>query len=89
MAYVSTKLALLAYGDGRSIWSYRSNDTAAVIDSAGYFNNAADQLNVGDIIYVSADEDGTPAYGHMIVNANNGSVVDVADLNALGGTDTD
>jgi hypothetical protein len=30
-----------------------------------------------------------PAFGHMIVNANNGSTVDVADLNALGGTDTD
>ena len=89
MAFVTTKLALLAYGDGRSIWSYRSNDTAAVIDSASYFDTAADILNVGDIIYVSADEDGTPAFGHMIVNANNGTVVDVADLNALGGTDTD
>jgi hypothetical protein len=89
MAFVTTKLCLLAYGDGRSLWSYRSNDTAAVIDTAGYFNNGADQLNVGDVIYVSADEDGTPAFGHMIVNANNGTTVDVADLNALGGTDTD
>lgn len=71
-------------------WAYTSTDTAAVIDTAGYFNNASDLLKVGDEIKANVDTDGTPGYGKFFVSANSGGVVDVNDISTLsGGTDTD
>lgn len=89
MAFVRTDLAQVATGGGNSIYIYRTNDTGAVVDSAQYFNNAVDMLNVGDLIYGILDLDGTPAYGLAVVLSNDGTNVDVSDFTALGGVDTD
>ena len=89
MAFSSANLSVLCYANGFTLWHYTSIDTAATIDSAGYFNDAASMMRLHDVIIANVDTDGTPATGLFAVNANSGTVVDVADLLSLTGTDTD
>ena len=89
MAYASKDLSVLAYANGFTLWHYTTVDLAADVDTTGYFNDAADMLRIGDIIVANVDTDGTPASGFYLVNANAAGVVDVADMTAVGGTDTD
>ena len=72
-----------------SVWSYATNDTLATLNTAGYFNGVAKHLGVGDLIYCVCDTDGTPTPALFYVNANSGSVVDVADGTVVSVTDTD
>lgn len=87
MSFVRTDLAFLAGANngGPRLWSYKSADGKSAVDTAGYFNIASAQLNVGDFIFANVSD----GYGVFVVNANSGGVVDVADLTAFGGTDTD
>jgi hypothetical protein len=89
MAFQSKDLSVLAYANGFTLWHYATTDTGADIDTAGYFNDAADMVRVGDMMLANVDTDGTPASGIYLVNANASGVVDVADMTAVGGTDTD
>ncbi|MBL4721075.1 MAG: hypothetical protein JKY20_08095 [Alphaproteobacteria bacterium] len=89
MAYDSKNLSVLAYANGFTLWHYGTDDTAATVDTSGYFNAATDMLRVGDMIMANADIDGTPSNGMFVVNANAASVVDVANLTVFGGSDTD
>lgn len=71
-------------------WAYTTTDAIADVNTAGYFNDAAHLLNVGDRITAITSSGGTPSYDVFYVNANNGTVVDVDDGTAIdGGTDTD
>jgi len=89
MAFQSKNLSVLAYANGFTLWHYTTEDAAADVDTAGYFNGAAHMVRVGDMVLANVDTDGTPASGIFLVNANAGGTVDVADLTAFGGTDTD
>ena len=89
MAFQSKDLSVLAYANGFTLWHYTSVDTAATIDTAGYFNAATDMVRVGDMVVANTDTDGTPASGIYLVNANASGVVDVADMTAVGAADTD
>jgi len=89
MAFDSKNLSVLAYANGFTLWHYTTVDTAVTVDSAGYFNESGDMLRVGDMVLANADTDGAPTHGVFVVNANAGGTVDVADLTAFGGTDTD
>lgn len=71
-----------------SLWSYATNDALAVVIAAGYFNEAASILNVGDLIYAAMDLDGTPAYSLLPVLSNAAGVVDVGDGLTVPVTDT-
>lgn len=75
--------------DAPTFWTYSTTDTQATINTAGYFNAAAADLTVGDVILVFTDTGGTPQPGFFWVNANDGTTVDVADGLMLGTTDTD
>lgn len=93
MAFDRTDFALKANhqnsGHPRQ-WTYTTVDTAATVDSAGYFNNAKDLVNVGDVIFANVDTDGTPGYGEFYVSANDGTTVDVNDIvSRVTTTDTD
>jgi hypothetical protein len=91
MAFDRSKLALEG-GANTTLpqrFAYTSTDTDTVISTVGYFDGAADILSVGDVINVLADSDGTPVYGRVLVNANSGGVVDVADIEAFTTTDTE
>ena len=74
---------------GPRLWSYRTADAKATVDSSGYFNDASNVLNIGDCIHMITSHGGSVEFGLMVVNANASGVVDCADLVALGGTDTD
>jgi hypothetical protein len=89
MAFKSRNLSVLAYANGFTLWHYTTPDPAADVDTAGYFNDAADMVRVGDMVLANVDTDGTPASGIFLINANAAGVVDAADLTAVGGTDTD
>lgn len=92
MAFDRTKFARSsahANADVPVMWNYKTTDTLATVNTAGYFNSVAKEVNVGDLIYAFTDTGGTPTPAHFFVNANSGTVVDVADGNALTLTDTD
>lgn len=68
-------------------WSYDGGaDSAATVDTDKYFNNVVDLLKVGDTIDFTND---SAEHGSMTVLSNDGTDVDVSDLDALGATDTD
>jgi len=89
MAYTSNDLSVLAYANGFTLWHYATVDTAADVDSSGYFNNAADMMKTGDMVLANTDTDGTLAAGIFLVTANASNVVDVNDMTQVGATDTD
>ena len=89
MAYQSKDLSVLAYANGFTLWHYTTVDAASAVDTEGYFNDASHMVRVGDMIMANVDTDGTPGAGIFLVNANAADVVDVADITAVGGTDTD
>lgn len=70
-------------------YSYITNDTIAVVNTAGYFNDASNVLGVYDSIRVVSDVDGTPAVHDVVVLSNASGVVDVSDGAAIALTDTD
>jgi hypothetical protein len=69
-----------ANSDCPVIWVYRTNDTEADIEGAGYFNAVADDLNVGDMIHIHADADGTPSYEITWVTDITAGVVTIQGL---------
>ncbi len=95
MAFSSSELVLMSQGNGFAQYRYDTMDTHATVDTAAYFTGeAVNMLNVGDIIDVvvwsTAVRTGTiSTYGRHIVNANNGTTVDVSDVTAGTVTDTD
>ena len=89
MTYKSRDLSVIAYANGFTLWHYPTTDAAASVDTAGYFNEAADMLRVGDMILANTDTDGTLSSGILHVSSNTGTVVDVDDLTAIGSADTD
>lgn len=89
MAYNPRNLSVLAYANGFTLWHYTTLDTAATADTTGYFNGASDMLRVGDMILANVDTAGAPGAGIFLVNLNSGGVVDVANLTAVGASDTD
>jgi hypothetical protein len=89
MAFQARNLSVLAYANGFTLWHYTTVDAAAVVDTAGYFDAAAEMLRMGDIVIANVDIDGTPAAGLFLVKSNAAGVVDAADMTAVGASDTD
>ncbi|NVJ92524.1 MAG: hypothetical protein HWE34_12740 [Methylocystaceae bacterium] len=89
MAFESKNLSVLAYSNGFTLWHYATTDLATDVDTSGYFNTAADMLRTGDMIMANVDTDGTPGAGIFLVSSSTGATVDLADITAMGGTNTD
>jgi hypothetical protein len=89
MAFAAKGLSVLAYANGFTLWHYATTDAAAVVDTTGYFNPAADMLRVGDMMFANLDTAGTPRSGLLLVSSNSGGVVDVSDMTGVGAFDTD
>lgn len=85
MAFDRNNLSVLAYANGFTLWHYKTTDTAATVDTTGYFNTASEMLRVGDMILAN----NAASHGIFVVNANTSGVVDVADLTNFASTDTD
>lgn len=92
MAYSVNGLMLVAgskAGNAPQVWTYQSADAIGDIDGAGYFNSAASILKVGDLIYVYSGVGGSVAFGFVVVNANDGTTVDVTSVTTVGTVDSD
>jgi len=87
MAFQPENLSVLAYANGFTLWHYRTADAATTVDTAGYFADAAEMLRAGDMILANT-QDGA-AGGLLRVAEAGAGTVDVADMTAVGATDTD
>ena len=76
-------------GNAPSIYAYKTADTIATVNTAGYFNDLASTLVVGDLMYCVTSTGGTAVCTLTQVLSNTGTVVDVADGTTLAATDTD
>lgn len=87
---------LIALGGGN--FRYKTDDTAATVDTAGYFNDDGSPLKLGDVIErvtvtnIDASNEAISTFGWHIVNSvvrGNPDVIDVSDATAGTVTDTD
>lgn len=78
MAYKGSDLSVLAYANNFTLWHYTTTDASATVTGAGYFNNGADMLRVGDLIIANMGVGGTPANKFYVVTGNTGSVVTIS-----------
>jgi len=91
MAYTHPTLHRIggANSDGPVLWTYSTTDTIATVNTEGYFNDASEDLGVGDLIYINSSTGGTMVCTLNQVLSNASGVVDVADGTVLADTDTD
>lgn len=81
--------------DGNTAYYYTTADTIAEVNTSGYFNNASDDLVVGDHITVSqksalnSSAATIVASSIMLVLSNAAGVVDVSDGLVIPVTDSD
>lgn len=80
----------ISYGSGATIkqlqdWELATDDDAATVETAGYFNALAALMKVGEKIVARLDLDGTPAFREYIVSANSGTVVTITRENVTAG----
>ncbi len=87
MAFSATGLSRLAGASNINLWAYTTTDAIAAVNSAGYFNGAANMLAIRDVIIVA--DTNTPTTSFVSVLSNTGTVVDVSDGTAIAETDSD
>lgn len=63
----------LAANSVTSLFFYVTNDPAATVETAGYFNDIRNRLKKGDVILVSLDLDGTSALRTYVVQSSPGT----------------
>jgi hypothetical protein len=76
-------------GTAPQMFAYTTTDTQATVRAAGYFNDVAATIAVGDILFVNASTGGTMTQSIHTVVSNTGTVVDVSDGTTISQTDTD
>jgi len=87
MAFTASSLVRIGGGSGVNLWMYQTADAIAAVNSAAYFNDASDMLNIRDLIIVQ-DTD-TPTTNFVSVLSNASGTVDVSDGTAVVETDSD
>ncbi len=87
MAYAASGLTRLGGDSNGSLWRYTTTDAIAAVNSANYFNDAANMLAVRDLIIVH--DTNVPTTNFVTVLSNNGTAVDVSDGTAVAETDGD
>ncbi|MCH7539864.1 MAG: hypothetical protein IH999_05630 [Proteobacteria bacterium] len=76
MAFSASNLSLLSTANAFQLWQYKSTaDAVSAITAANYFDNAVDELRVGDLIVV---RDSGDAVALVRVSANDGTTVTVS-----------
>ena len=74
-------------GNAPQMWSYKSADAIADVNTEWYFNDASDVLKVGDLIYVF--DSNTPTANLVVVLSNASGVVDVSNGESISVSDSD
>jgi hypothetical protein len=78
MALSIRNLSVLAYANGFTLWHYKSGtDTLPTVLGTGYFSNASDMLNTGDLILTVAKGGATVL---VVADAEERGLVTVATL---------
>ncbi|MCS5594215.1 MAG: hypothetical protein NZ730_06690 [Porticoccaceae bacterium] len=73
-------------GSGRALYVYASTDAKATTSVSGYFNDAADELVIGDVILlIDTDTHSASSQLFTYVKSNTGTVVDVGAGVAVSG----
>jgi len=68
----------LAYANGFTLWHYRSSDSANDVLTCGHFDEAADMLRVGDLVFANLEFEGVTQSGMLTVSKNQDGQVTVA-----------
>jgi hypothetical protein len=92
MAYSATGFSTIAAskaGNSPSIYSYKTTDALADVNTSGYFNSLSTVLSVGDLIYGVTSTGTTAVAALYYVVSNASGVVDVNDGTVLANTDSD
>lgn len=89
MAFEIKNLSVLAYANGFTLWHYTTPDAASAVDTAGYFNPAADMLHVGDMVLANVATATTPQNGVFAIVSVASGVVDLANMTVFDASDTD
>lgn len=76
MSLTLSDLSVLAYANNFTLWHYKTTDSS--VTGSNYFNNAADMMNVNDLIIANLDTDGSPSTKFYIVTGVSSGVVTVA-----------
>ena len=87
MAFSAAGLTRIGGASNGDLWFYSTTDTIATVNTAGYFNSAANMLSIRDVIIVAATN--TPTTNLCSVLSNTGTVVDISDGTAIAETDGD
>jgi len=87
MAFTASSLVRIGGGSGVNLWMYQTADAIAAVNSAAYFNDASDMLNIRDLIIVQ--DTNTPTTNFVSVLSNASGTVDVSDGTAVVETDSD
>lgn len=70
---------------GHKMFGYTTSaDTLAEVATANYFASASHLMAVGDLVKITASD----GYGLTIINQNDGSVIDCANIIDLNAADT-
>lgn len=76
-------------GNSPIMWGYRTIDTIADVNTIGYFNQVADLMSVGDLVYNVTSTGTTAVVSLAAVRSNTGTIVDIDDGTVLVATNTD
>lgn len=82
-------------GGAPQVFSYKTDDSHATVDTAGYFNEVRSLLNVGDLIDVvvvtnlDASNEALSTYGRHAVIDKSATAVDVTNVTVGTVTDSD
>tara|TARA_R110000868_G_scaffold158477_1_gene386635 strand:- start:1048 stop:1311 length:264 start_codon:yes stop_codon:yes gene_type:complete len=87
MAYASAGLVRIGGGSGVNLWIYQTVDPIATVNTAQYFNDASNMLNIRDLIIVQ--DTNVPTTSFVTVLSNASGVVDVSDGTVVVETDSD
>ncbi len=78
-----------------AVWTYKTADTHATVDGAGYFNTIRDNLNLGDIIFVfvvtnrGATNEALSTMGMHVIKDKSDTAVDATNVTAISVIDSD
>lgn len=92
MAFSTTGFATIGAskaGNAPAVYSYKTTDAIADVNTTGYFNSLSATLNVGDLIYCLTSTGTTAVATLVYVLSNASGVVDVNDGTTLANTDGD
>lgn len=73
-------MSSMANSDAPRHYTYKTADNKAATGASGYFDNVADDLNVGDLIWILGATGGTEVFTLTMIDAISGAgVVTVLD----------